>query len=132
HRAPTTRKSQATAALNARSIPQRYSPKKADVRITTSVVAYTSRTHGHVTRRISFLTSIRNERLVVSHCGPRRSPPPSRGCSIATELLVRSLLPDFGPISIPTSRQPAGRRRMAGQEGLEPPALGFGDRCSTN
>jgi len=21
---------------------------------------------------------------------------------------------------------------MAGQEGLEPPALGFGDRCSTN
>src|SRR5688572_6387337 len=23
-------------------------------------------------------------------------------------------------------------RRMAGQEGLEPPALGFGDRCSTN
>jgi hypothetical protein len=25
-----------------------------------------------------------------------------------------------------------GERRMAGQEGLEPPALGFGDRCSTN
>src|SRR3954469_23418974 len=70
-------------------------PKNAEVRITTTVVAYTSRRDGQVTRFISFLTSVRNERLVVSQPSPRRSPPLplSRGCSIATELIVRSLLP---------------------------------------
>ena len=29
-------------------------------------------------------------------------------------------------------RQPNDAREMAGVEGLEPTALGFGDRCSTN
>ena len=35
----TRRKIQFTAEFNARSSPQRYSPKNVDVRITTSVVA---------------------------------------------------------------------------------------------
>jgi hypothetical protein len=35
-------------------------------------------------------------------------------------------------ISEPPQILPIGHSKMAGAEGLEPTALGFGDRCSTN
>src|SRR5688500_17480780 len=47
---------------SSRSTPQRYTPKKIDVRMTTTVVAYTSLRLGQVTRPVSLRTSERNRR----------------------------------------------------------------------
>ncbi len=102
--------------LNIRSTPNRYSPKNTDVRITTSVVAYTSRREGQVTRFISLRTSRKNSLARGHHPnGPLRG-------------RVARLIYRF-------SRHWTFLDRifgLAGQEGLEPPAPGFGDRCSTN
>src|ERR1051325_6867470 len=103
----------------ARSRPQRYTPKNAETRITTTVVAYTSRREGHVTRRISLRTSVKNVRVFDSQ--PVLPSLAVFTCSIV--VLIES---------IPDLRVRRRRLPMAGQEGLEPPAPGFGDRCSTN
>src|ERR1051325_6197094 len=103
----------------ARSRPQRYTPKNAETRITTTVVAYTSRREGHVTRRISLRTSVKNVRVFDSQ--PVLLSPAVFTCSIV--VLIESIP------GLPRSPTSAA---MAGQEGLEPPTPGFGDRCSTN
>ena len=64
-------------------------PKNADVRITTTVVAYTSLRDGHVTRRVSLRTSVMNVRLF-SH-QPRTPPSPVRtgaGLTCSNVLMV--------------------------------------------
>src|SRR5262245_52311885 len=86
---------------SARSTPHRYNPKKIDVRITTSVVAYTSRRLGQVTRAISLRTSVRNRRARPHH--PRTPslarPPKESSCSaIALFISDRSL--QLGPSQV--------------------------------
>src|SRR5439155_873254 len=63
--------------LSDRSTIQRYTPKNTDVRITTIVVAYTSRWLGQVTRPISLRTSERKRRERPHHpvTLPRARPP---------------------------------------------------------
>src|SRR5690606_19901429 len=82
HAAPTRAISQRTALASARSTSQRYTPKNTDTRITTTVVAYTSRRLGHVTRRISARTSWMNARARSHHAVGRLSRP-SRPSSAA-------------------------------------------------
>ena len=73
HPPRSRRSNHCTPALNIRSTPNRYSPKNTDVRITTSVVAYTSRRDGQVTRFISLRTSLKNSLARGHHpSGPLR------------------------------------------------------------
>ncbi len=44
---------------------------------------------------------------------------------------MRLALGDY-ELARPLVQAPARTRALAGVEGLEPPALGFGDRCSTS
>src|SRR5262249_24405579 len=107
--------------------------------MTTIVVAHTSRREGHVTRPSSLRTSVRNLR-------PRPNQPkawlePSGHSNIAIFIAPsltferRPVRPHI-PILTATARRFSGARpyapHLAGQEGIEPPALGFGDRCSAN
>src|SRR5688572_2308831 len=118
--------------------------------MTTTVVAYTSRREGHVTRRISLRTSVRKLREFSHH--PLIPPSVLRtgaGLTCSSVLMTASLaaiskrpgIRDQGqgdvctPTPHPWSLLPDPdfpSAIVAGQEGLEPPALGFGDRCSTN
>src|SRR5206468_12363386 len=76
HHAPNRVKIQFTMRSNIRSSPHRYTPKNAEVRMTTTVVAYTSLRVGQVTRRVSFRTSAKNVRAFSGHA---LMPPPSDG-----------------------------------------------------
>src|SRR5207344_599531 len=75
HAAPSRVRIQWMPLESVRSTTQRYSPKKTDTRITTTVVAYTSRRVGHVTRFISLRTSERNVRARSHHAAGRPSTP---------------------------------------------------------
>src|SRR5688572_18090335 len=107
---------------NATSSPHKYTPKNVDVRITTSVVAYTSRRDGQVTRRVSLRTSVENVRPFAHQAlGPPSAVLTGAGLTCSTVLIA----------VIPKAPTPVGGLLLlAGQEGIEPPTPGFGDRCS--
>src|SRR2546422_1957611 len=60
---------------------KRYNPKKIDVRMTTTVVAYTSFCVGHVTRLSSLRTSLRNRRA----CSMR---PPAASFTVSSVVVL--------------------------------------------
>src|SRR5262245_14147229 len=97
-------------------------PNSVDVRITTIVVAHTSRRVGHVTRPSSLRTSARN----------RRARPNQPTTCSGDSLRLSSIAVFTNPLRGLRLAGPHWSQTLAGQEGLEPPALGFGDRCSTN
>src|SRR5262245_22476640 len=102
--------------------------------MTTMVVAYTSFWLGHVTRPISLRTSDRKRRdrphqpVTLSRARPwNESSLDSAITFVAT----------FPASPLPASSYPRAatrdpRSELAGQEGIEPPTPGFGDRCSAN
>src|SRR5687767_5164836 len=67
HHTPNRVKIHCTTLLNKRSRPNKYRPKKTDVRMTTNVVAYTSLLDGQLTRFNSLRTSVRKVRIWVHH-----------------------------------------------------------------
>src|SRR5688572_29874077 len=96
--------------------------------ITTTVVPTTSFFPGQVTFFISAAVSRKNSRVDNHHCfGLFATATVSmyvlHGCRLsALGCRIRQLRAD--------TREPL--RCLAGQEGLEPPTCGFGDRCSAN
>src|SRR4051794_19153919 len=112
---------------------KRYRPKNAEVRMTTTVVAYTSFCDGQVTRFSSLRTSLRNSRA-------RSNRPPAASLTLSNVVVVSATMPSTffvltstgvhlcaralrgqpSPGS-PTEAHGIGERerRLAGQEGIE-------------
>src|SRR3954466_7511312 len=114
---------------------------KAENRMTTTVVAYTSLLDGQVTRFSSLRTSVRNVRKR-SMCPPAASRAVSSVVVVVfaaitafartanCESMIANLISNQRlAIGIQQFLNPV---KLAGQEGIEPPTPGFGDRCSTN
>src|SRR5258708_30888010 len=92
-------------------------------RMTTKVVAYASLRLGHVTRPISLRTSDRKGRERPHHpVTLSRARPPNESSGSAAPLFIL----------LNPRRSTYRRFNLAGQEGIEPPTPGFGDRCSAN
>src|SRR5688572_887753 len=109
--------------------------------------AYTSLRLGQVTRPISLRTSARKrlDRPIQPVMLSFARPPNESSCSaIAVVFISQSLSVSSSQFSVPRN---ATRKRvqlatggwllttshtLAGQEGIEPPTPGFGDRCSAN
>src|SRR3989442_3048980 len=113
---------------------KRYNPKKIDVRMTTTVVAYTSFCVGHVTRLSSLRTSLRNRRA-------RSRRPPAASFTVSSVVVLLTAIVIYFSWGPTPTRWPNSRghsassvdprlraRTLAGQEGLEPPTPRFGDR----
>src|SRR5438132_9887815 len=110
------------------------------------VVAYTSFCDGQVTRFSSLRTSVRNVRLrfhqpvTFSLASPMLST--TFVAISASSFQLSNRAPNSRLAAQSSSSGPASLKlearssqleaNLAGQEGLEPPAPGFGDRCSNN
>src|SRR5262249_11552135 len=110
HAAPKRRKIHCTRLKSTWSIRNRYNPKNADVRMTTTVVAYTSFLEGQVTRLSSLRTSVRNSRA-----RSNQRPAVSRTLSIAVGVVV-----EFAAIGLRASTPCAVRGRPGGNRTPNP------------
>src|SRR5688572_9333520 len=110
--------------------------------MTTTVVFFTSPLDGQVTFLSSLFTSAKKLLSSLNFLGPQPIPPASQAGvlppSIFSIFLASATAMTFNPelpgaYVVPCRLRPPARRpsRVAGQEGLEPPTPGFGDRCST-
>src|SRR3990172_3229743 len=90
--------------------------------ITTIVVSRTSFLVGHVTFLISAFTSTKNVLILIQVSLILSMP--CCNLPVITSFPVLSIV-------VLISRQLKARQKPAGQEGFEPPSLGFGDRCSS-
>src|SRR4051812_27130248 len=97
--------------------------------MTTTVVAYTSLRLGQLTLAVSLRTSERNRRE-----RPHQPVTLPRARSPIESLSSCSAIAAFMMCSRAALAYPclASCAELAGQEGIEPPTPGFGDRCSAN
>src|SRR5262249_30437874 len=105
HAAPNHSKMKRSRRPMPKSSSQRYTPKNADVRITTTVVAYTSLRDGQVTRFSSLRTSLRNRRM--------RSIRPPAACLTESSVVVFSAItPPLPDVLSPPAKtgRPGGNR----------------------
>ena len=91
--------------------------KNVDIIMTRIVEPFNSIQLGHVTLDISLLTSLKN----------------FFAFSISFAMFATSLCKKSNyTTNLNITGKSENPRKLAGQEGFEPPTAGFGDRCSTN